>query len=85
MNVLEKDRKDLAAQNFLYLFRELRTILLQDSVIIRFQFLQHLIWRDLIFVRENYMKYIFKIERSFKNIEEFEKIQFRKIVFIIAE
>jgi hypothetical protein len=31
------------------------------------------------------MKYIFEIERSFENIEEFEKIQFRKIVFIIAE
>jgi hypothetical protein len=36
INVLEKDRKNLAAQNLLYFFREFRTILLQNSVIIRF-------------------------------------------------
>jgi hypothetical protein len=31
------------------------------------------------------VRYAFKIERSLKNVEEFEKIQFRKIVPIIAE
>jgi hypothetical protein len=51
----------------------------------QFQFFQYLIWRDPIFVRENYMKYIFKIERSLKNIEEFKEIQFRKIMFMIAK
>jgi hypothetical protein len=60
-------------------------ILLQKSVIIRFQFIEYLIWRDPIFVRKNYIRYIFKIERSLKNIEKFEKIQFRKIVLIIIE
>jgi hypothetical protein len=40
----------------------------------RFQFFQYLIWRDLIFVRKNYIKYILKIERSFKNIEKSKEI-----------
>jgi hypothetical protein len=62
MDVSEEDRKDFAAQDFLRFLREFRTILLQDSVIIRFQFSQYLIWRDSIFVRKNYMRYIFKIE-----------------------
>jgi hypothetical protein len=85
IDILKKDRKNLAAQNFLHLFRELRMILLQNSMIMRLQFLQYLIWRDPIFVRENYIKYAFKVERSLENIEEFKKIQFRKIIFMIAE
>jgi hypothetical protein len=31
------------------------------------------------------MRYIFEVERSFEDIEEFEEIQFRKMVFVIAE
>jgi hypothetical protein len=43
IDVSEKDKKNLAAQNFLRLLRKFRTILLQNSVIIRFQFFQYLI------------------------------------------
>jgi hypothetical protein len=45
----EADRLDLAAQGFLRLLKQLRIILLQDSVIMRREFPTHLIWTDPVF------------------------------------
>lgn len=53
----EEDRNDMAAQGFLRLLDHLRTILLQDSILLREQFLQHPIWSDPIFRREDYREF----------------------------
>src|SRR5262249_1999012 len=45
------DRHDLAAQGFLRLLRQLRVILLQDSVIMRQEFPAHPLWADPLFER----------------------------------
>ena len=76
----EEDRSDLAAQGFLKLLMELRTILLQDSVILQREFPDHPIWQDSIFVREDYRDFSQAVEASLLETEEPEAIRLRKLV-----
>lgn len=76
----EEDRKDLAGQGFLRLLNELRTIILQDSVILRKEFPHHPIWNDPIFVRKDYKLFVDEVEHSLQVVEEPEEIKVRQIV-----
>lgn len=80
LSPLEEDRKDLAAQGFLRLLTELRTILLQDSVLFRKEFPSHPIWNDPIFVREDYLAFAQEVEASLVDTEEPDEIRLRRIV-----
>jgi Centromere DNA-binding protein complex CBF3 subunit, domain 2/Transcriptional activator of glycolytic enzymes len=80
LSPLEEDRKDLAAQGFLQLLVELRTILLQDSVLFRKEFPSHPLWHDPLFVREDYLTFAQEVEASLGDIEEPEEIRLRQIV-----
>jgi hypothetical protein len=84
MPASEEDRDDLAAQGFLRLLVQLRTILLQDSVIMRKEFPNHPMWSDPLFVREDYQRFAAEVELSLSNIEEPEEIQIKKTVPAIA-
>jgi Centromere DNA-binding protein complex CBF3 subunit, domain 2/Transcriptional activator of glycolytic enzymes len=75
-----EDREDLAAQGFLRLLAELRTILLQDSVLLRREFPEHPIWQDPIFVRDDYRGFAEDVERSLLETDEPEAIRLRRIV-----
>jgi hypothetical protein len=79
------DRKDLAAQGFLRLLRELRVILLQDSVILKREFPAHPIWMDPVFTRADYLTFAQQVELSLLDMEEPEEIQIRKTLPAIAE
>lgn len=81
----EEDRHDLAAQGFLRLLQQLRTILLQDSVFLRREFPEHPLWNHPVFVRQDYQEFAREVELSAMNVEEPEEIQIRKVVPIIAE
>lgn len=76
----QEDRKDLAGQGFLRLLKELRTILLQDSIILRQKFPYHPLWNDPIFVREDYQAFALEVVRSLQAVEEPEEIRIRQIV-----
>jgi Centromere DNA-binding protein complex CBF3 subunit, domain 2 len=76
----EEDRKDLAAQGFLQLLVELRTILLQDSVLFRRHFPAHPLWNDPLFVREDYLTFAQDVEASLIDVEEPEELRLRQIV-----
>jgi Transcriptional activator of glycolytic enzymes/Centromere DNA-binding protein complex CBF3 subunit, domain 2 len=80
LSPLEEDRKDLAAQGFLQLLVELRTILLQDSVIFRKRFPSHPLWNDPLFVQEDYLTFAQEVEVSLINIEEPDEIRLRQVV-----
>jgi Centromere DNA-binding protein complex CBF3 subunit, domain 2 len=53
---------DLAGWGFLRLLRELRVILLQDSVMLRQEFPMHGLWKDSLFRSEEYRKFAERVE-----------------------
>src|SRR5271156_6636686 len=81
----EADRRDLAAQGFLRLLKQLRIILLQDSVIMRQEFPTHPIWTDPVFRRDDYQAFAKDVELSLLDVEEPEEVQIRKTLPAIAE
>ena len=84
MQLSEEDRIDLAGQGFLRLLNDLRTILLQDSVILRREFPQHPVWQSPIFVRDDYTQFAQEVEQSLLEVEEPDEVRLRKIVPDIA-
>ena len=79
------DRDDLAAQGFLRLLRQLRVILLQDSVIMRREFPAHPLWADPLFGRDDYRAFEKDVELSLLDVEEPEELRIRKTLPAIAE
>jgi hypothetical protein len=60
----EKDRDDRAAHGFLCLLAELRTILLQDSVLLRREVPGHPMWDHEIFQRLDYVEFAARLQQS---------------------
>jgi hypothetical protein len=81
----EVDRQDMAAQGFLRLLVQLRTILLQDSIIFREQFPSHPIWSDPIFMREDYQAFAAEVKQSMQEVEEPEEVQLRRALPALSE
>ena len=50
-------------------------MLLQDLVILREKFPEHSLWSDLIFVWQDYLKFMKQVWVSLLDVEELEKIQ----------
>jgi hypothetical protein len=81
----EEDRNDMAAQGFLRFLDQLRTILLQDSVLLREQFPQHPIWDDPVFVRKDYQEFAVRIKCSLSNTETPEEVRLQQSLPMIAQ
>lgn len=82
--IAEEDRSDLAAQGFLRLLNELRTIILQDSVLLRREFPHHPMWKDSLFVREDYLRFSIEVENSLVDVTEPDELRIQRIVPDIA-
>lgn len=79
------DKKDLAAQGFLRLLVELRTIFLQDSVLFQREFPTHPMWNDQLFVREDYRTFAAQVQRSKEEIETPIELRVRQVLPDVAE
>ena len=80
----KEDRLDLAAQGFLRLMLVLRTIFLQDSVLLRREFPAHPMWEDALFGRDDYLRFAEEVKLSLTDLEEPDEIRLRRIVPDIA-
>jgi hypothetical protein len=80
-----KDRDDMAAQGFLRLLDQFRTILLQDSVLLQPQFPKHPIWDDSIFIRDDYQEFARQLRQSLLCTETPQEIQLQQTLPIIAD
>lgn len=58
------DRRDIAAQAFLRLLSQLRTVILQDSVVLREEFPNHVMWSDPVFRRPEYAAFAAQVTQS---------------------
>jgi hypothetical protein len=84
LSPFEEDRQDLAAQGFLRLLLVLRMILLQDSVLLRREYPDHIIWQDPIFVREDYLRFAEEVELSIREVEEPQDLRIRRVLPDVA-
>lgn len=80
----EEDSDDLAGQGFLRLLDTLRTIFLQDSVVLRKEFPRHPIWGHSLFVRGDYLAFAAEVELSLGDVQEPEEVRLRKVLPDIA-
>lgn len=75
-----EDRSDMAAQGFLRLLKELRIVILQDSIIYRREFSAHPLWKDSLFVRDDYLTFANEVELSLLNVEKPDELRIRSVV-----
>ena len=80
----DSERDDLAGQGFLRLLKELRTILLQDSVLLRKEFPQHPIWQHPVFAREDYLAFVKELQQSLAIPEPPEELRIQAVLPDIA-
>ncbi len=75
-----KDRFDMTAQDFLRLLKKLRIVILQNSIIYRREFPAHLLWKDSLFVRDDYLTFANEVELSLLNVEKPDELRIRSVV-----
>ena len=63
---------------------ELRTILLQDSVLLSAEFPEHPFWKDPLFVRGDYLQFAQEVRSAMADVEEPIDLRLRKVVPDIA-
>ncbi|OJD18721.1 hypothetical protein AJ78_01258 [Emergomyces pasteurianus Ep9510] len=73
-----EDEQDLAAQGFLRLLKQLRTVILQDSVLLQREFPDHPLWSDPLFVREDYKAYAIEVARAVETVVKPQEIQIQR-------
>ena len=76
----QSDQSDLAAQGFLRLLKTLRTILLQDSVLMRKEFPQHPMWTHEVFGRADYLTFAAELEASLAVPEPPEELRLKAVI-----
>ncbi|EAS32210.3 uncharacterized protein CIMG_13776 [Coccidioides immitis RS] len=79
------DRDDLAAQGFLRLLHHLRTVLLQDSVILQPLFPGHPLWTSPVFMREDYRQFAEAVRVANTHKEEPYEMQLQQTVPMVAD
>ncbi len=80
LDTVGEDRFDMTAQGFLRLLKELRIVILQDSIIYRREFPAHSLWKDSLFVRDDYLTFANEVELSLLNVEESDELRIRSVV-----
>ncbi|OJD09910.1 hypothetical protein ACJ73_10022, partial [Blastomyces percursus] len=79
------DRDDLAAQGFLHLLQQLRTILLQDSALMQPKFPEHPVWTHSVFQRNDYSEFAEAARLANTQTEEPCKVRLRQTVPQVAD
>ena len=79
------DRDDMAAQGFLRLLAELRTILLQDSVLLRQEFPGHPMWDHEIFQRPDYAEFAARLQQSLAVSTTAEEVQLQQALPLVTD
>lgn len=79
------DEKDLAAQGFLRLLVQLRTVILQDAVVLRIEIPNHEIWDHPLFQRSDYKQFSQQLLQSVHTTDTPYEIQLRKALPALAD
>ncbi len=80
LDIVEKDQFNMTAQDFLHLLKKLRIVILQNSIIYHWEFSAHLLWKDSLFVRDDYLTFVNEVKLSLLNVEKSNKLRIRSVV-----
>jgi len=79
------DTNDLAAQGFLKLLQQLRTVLLQDAVFLQIEMPSHSMWKHPLFQRSDFKQFAQELLQSVCTTETPYEIQLQQSVPAIAD
>ena len=80
LDTVEKDWFDMTAQDFLRLLKKLRIVILQNSIIYHQEFSAHFLWKDSLFVQDNYLTFANEVELSLLNVKKSNELCIWSIV-----
>lgn len=78
--IVEENWFNFIVQDFLRFLNELRTIIFQNSIFLRREFLHHSMWKDFFFVRENYFHFFIKIKIFLIDVTKSNEFRIQRIV-----
>jgi hypothetical protein len=79
------DQDDLAGQSFLKLLSLLRTIIIQDSVLLKEEFPSHPIWSHSLFQRADYRQFSEQVRSLVRTASTPHEIQLRQAIPLVAD
>ncbi len=80
LDTVKKDWFDMTAQDFLRLLKKLRIVILQNSIIYHQEFSAHFLWKDSLFVQDDYLTFANEVKLSLLNVEKLNELCIRSIV-----
>jgi hypothetical protein len=83
--IQQVDTNDLAAQGFLKLLQQLRTVILQDAVFLQIEVPSHSMWKHPLFQRSDYKQFAQELLQSVHTIETPYEIQLQQSMPAIAD
>ncbi len=84
LDTVEKDQFDMTAQDFLRLLKKLRIVILQNSIIYHQEFSAHLLWKDSLFIRDDYLMFANEVKLSLLNVEKLNELCIQSVVLDIV-
>ncbi len=80
LDTVEKNRFDMTAQDFLRLLKKLCIVILQNSIIYHWEFSAHFLWKDSLFIRDDYLMFANEVELFLLNVEKLNELYIRSVV-----
>ncbi len=80
LDTVEKDWFNMTAQDFLHLLKKLCIMILQNSIIYHQEFSAHFLWKDSLFVQDDYLTFANEVELSLLNVEKSNELYIRSII-----
>ncbi len=79
-NTVEKDQFDMTAQDFLHLLKKLCIMILQNSIIYHQEFSAHFLWKNSLFIWDDYLMFANKVELSLLNVKKLNELHIQSII-----
>ncbi len=80
LDTVKKNQFNMTAQDFLHLLKKLCIVILQNSIIYHQEFSAHLLWKDSLFVQDDYLTFANEVELSLFNVEKLNELCIRSII-----
>ncbi len=79
-NTVEKNQFNMIIQDFLHLLKKFCIVILQNSIIYHQEFSTHFLWKDSLFIQDDYLMFANKVKLSLLNIEKSNEFHIRSVV-----
>ena len=80
LDTVEKDWFNMTAQDFLRLLKKLCIVILQNSIIYHWEFSAHFLWKDSLFIRDDYLTFANEVKFFLLNVEKLNELHIQSIV-----